>query len=116
MRNSALCMPKQLTNFQAQLTLRVPTKSKDDLLEINPNYAIPLREAIDQYLPVRKLLMNPLSVPRILKDVNGKIEFSVSEEGNFQISINDQIKIFDYEELRIMLANIFMHTLNSPEV
>lgn len=109
-------MPKQLTDFPAQLTLRVKTKSKDDLLLINPNYAIPLREAMDQYLPVRKLLINPLSVPRILKDVSSKIEFSVSEDGSFQISINDQIKRFDYEELRIMLANIFMHTLNSPEV
>lgn len=108
-------MPKVDTDYPIIIGFRVPEKLKEDLLEINKQYAIPAREAIEQYLPLKKLMLNPLALARKIKAGNSNIEFSVSEEGFFQMEINNQIIALDNDAIKILMANVYLFTLNSVE-
>lgn len=109
-------MPKQTTDYPERINFRISEKSKNDLLEIDQSYAVPAREAFEQYLPIKKLLLNPLSLPRVIKIGPHTIEFSASSDGLFQMSIDNEVFKIDSDDLKIIQANIFMFTLNTAEV
>lgn len=107
-------MPKAISEYQSMLNFRVPTSLKDDLLTIDTEYTKPAREALIQYTPVKKLMQNPLAVPRVIGKDSHEIIFSVSKDGKFQMSIDGRGAEVDYDDLKVILANVFLFTLNTP--
>lgn len=110
------CMPKITTEYFERLSFRVPSALKSDLLEINSEYSSPAREAIEQYLPIKKLMQNPLAIPRHIGESHTKIHFSVNSDGKFEFSIGENRIPLDLNDLKVLMANVYMFTLNAEEV
>lgn len=109
-------MPKADTDYPVTIGVRIPASLKIDLLDIHKAYSVPAREAIEQYLPIKRLMLQPLGLPRIIESNDSKIEFSVSQDGMFQLTVNDKITVLSRENIKILMANIFLFTLNTIEV
>lgn len=109
-------MPKITTEFYSVLNIRVKSSLKNDLLEINDEYAKPAREAMEQYIPIKKLLLNPLALSRVIDKEHSKLEFSANKEGSFQLSLNGVPIEMNNEDLKVLMANVFLHTLSTQEV
>lgn len=116
MFNSKNKMPKSNSDYPVFVGLRVSAQIKDDLLYINPKQlSEPAREAIEQYIPIKKLMLNPMALPRTIGTDKHKIEFSVDANGKFQLKIGDQETPIEADDLRILQANIFQFTSNLVE-
>lgn len=99
-----------------RLGFRISPDIKLQLLNINPEYAIAVREAISLYIPVKQLMLNPLAVPRSIDIDGNKIEFSVSADNKFQMVINNVKMTIEPDALKGILANIFLFNLSTVEV
>lgn len=108
-------MGKKDIEKSAQLGFRITDGLKNELLSINNEYSVPAREAIEQYIPIKKLMLNPLALPRIITNDIHRIEFSVADDGRFQINLNGSMVRLNHDDIKIMLANLFMFTLNAEE-
>jgi len=104
-------MPKDKDSLKYRLTLRIPETLKTDLLDIDPEYTRPVREALVQYLPIKKLMSNPLALPRTIGANGSQINFSVSADGKFQVSIDGRDIEIETDDLKIFMANIYLFTL-----
>lgn len=106
-------MPKVNIEFPHYIALRISDTQKKNLLDINKQYAIPAREALMQYLPIMKTMQNPMAIPRDIVLGSHKLTFSANPDGEFCLTVNGEDIIIPSEELKTMLANIFMFTLNT---
>lgn len=111
-----LRMAREKDSLDEKLSLRIPGNIKTDLLGIDPEYTRPAREAIIQYIPIKKLMSNPLALPRNIGKKDTEIIFSVSDDGKFQVCINGKHTTIETDDLRIFMANIYLYTLNADKI
>lgn len=109
-------MPKDRDSLKIRLSLRIPDSLKTDLLDIDPEYTRPVREALLQYLPIKKLMSNPLALPRSIGINGSEIIFSVSPDGKFQVTIEGKNIEIENNDLRIFMANVYLFTLTPANV
>ena len=103
-------MPKQNVDYPEPLNTRISSELKRDLIEIDPIISDSVRMCLTEYVPIKKLMANPMFLPRVFETDQQFLEIVIDPEKGFKLIATEVEEfIFSDDQLKNLAANILLY-------